>query len=370
MTALAPDLSSLRRHPDVEAPNLHAVDATDRLLLDEAADAIRANPEHVVVVDDHYGALTLGAIALGARHVRVHQDSIVAERALAANAVGHVDAFENVPLRPEALAGARVVLWQLPRSLELTDGIARVLAAAIDPSAAVYAGGRIKHMTPAMNEAIRRSFGRLDVTHARQKSRVLIAREPHPGPLSTLQSQEYSDLGIRLVPSAGVFAGGRLDRGALALLGAVELRPEDRRVVDLGCGSGVLALALARRDPAREVIATDASQAAVDATRAAAAASALEIAVLRADAGDSIPDGSVDAVVLNPPFHTGGTVHTGVASKLFRAASRMLRPSGRLWTVYNSPLLYKQELARVVGPTREVSRTPTFTVTVSEARGN
>jgi 16S rRNA (guanine1207-N2)-methyltransferase len=30
-------LDDLRRHPDVEAPNLHAVDATDRLLLDEAA---------------------------------------------------------------------------------------------------------------------------------------------------------------------------------------------------------------------------------------------------------------------------------------------------------------------------------------------
>ncbi len=30
-------LANLRRYPDVEAPNLYAVDASDRLILDEAA---------------------------------------------------------------------------------------------------------------------------------------------------------------------------------------------------------------------------------------------------------------------------------------------------------------------------------------------
>ena len=38
-----PDLfDRLRREPDVEAPDLVAVDATDRLLLDEAADSLTA----------------------------------------------------------------------------------------------------------------------------------------------------------------------------------------------------------------------------------------------------------------------------------------------------------------------------------------
>ena len=33
-------LANLRRYPDLEAPNLHAVDASDRLILDEAATAL------------------------------------------------------------------------------------------------------------------------------------------------------------------------------------------------------------------------------------------------------------------------------------------------------------------------------------------
>jgi 16S rRNA (guanine1207-N2)-methyltransferase len=112
-----PVLSRLRRYPDLEAPNLFAVDATDRLLLDEAADLL-ANSEaakdvtadttpsahmigdsdRVVVVNDHYGALTLGALErFGISRIRTYADTVVAEEALCRNAelVGYGDRFEQ-----------------------------------------------------------------------------------------------------------------------------------------------------------------------------------------------------------------------------------------------------------------------------------
>jgi 16S rRNA (guanine1207-N2)-methyltransferase len=52
----------LRRRPDVEAPNLQAWDATDRLLLETAADHVEPGST-VAVIGDRYGALTLGALA-------------------------------------------------------------------------------------------------------------------------------------------------------------------------------------------------------------------------------------------------------------------------------------------------------------------
>ena len=61
--------SRLGRFPDVEAANLQAWDATDKLLLDTAADLLAAGSLHpgsrLAVVGDRYGALTLGALALG-----------------------------------------------------------------------------------------------------------------------------------------------------------------------------------------------------------------------------------------------------------------------------------------------------------------
>ena len=79
------DWSDLRRWPDVEAANLQAWDASDRLILDEAG-ALLAELDEVVVIGDRHGALTLGALQGGATAVRVHQDGVLGERALDANA--------------------------------------------------------------------------------------------------------------------------------------------------------------------------------------------------------------------------------------------------------------------------------------------
>jgi 16S rRNA (guanine1207-N2)-methyltransferase len=70
-------------------------------------------------------------------------------------------------------------------------------------------------------------------------------------------------------------------------------------------------------------------------------------------------------VLLNPPFHVGAAVHDGVARTLFVEAARVLKNGGELWTVSNSHLRYRPTLERVVGSTRQVSRDPKFTVTVS-----
>ncbi|NYF09396.1 16S rRNA (guanine1207-N2)-methyltransferase [Leifsonia sp. AK011] len=363
-------LESLRRWPDIEAPNLVAVDATDRLLLDKAAEDIRANPDGVLVVDDNYGALTLGAIALGARGVLVHQDSIVGERALAANAGGLADyRHEDLDDR-DSLAGVRVVLWQLPRSLDRVADVAWALAGGVSPDATVYAGGRIKHMTLRINEVLKQHFASLDVLPARQKSRALRVANPIPSARSNESRGIHTDLGIQLHGAPGVFAGGLLDIGARAMLEVLdEVAPAATSAVDLGCGSGILAITLAQARPHLHITATDVSAAAVRATEQNVALNGVTtITALQDDAGSSIPDASVDLVLLNPPFHTGSTVHTGIASKLFAAAARILKPGGELWTVYNSHLGYRAELARAVGPTREVSRNRKFTVTASTRR--
>jgi 16S rRNA (guanine1207-N2)-methyltransferase len=89
------------------------------------------------------------------------------------------------------------------------------------------------------------------------------------------------------------------------------------------------------------------------------------VQVLRDNAMSTLADASADLIVCNPPFHLGTSVHSGVSLKLFRAAGRVLKPGGQLWTVFNSHLPYVSQLTRAVGPTRVVGRNPKFTVTVS-----
>ena len=367
------DLGRLRRWPDLEAPNLFAVDASDRRILDEASDAVAAAPAGtVVVINDHYGALAIGAAAnLGATGVRVFQDALVGEAALAANARGITTELRSLPLGRELLLGTTVVLLQVPRSLAELDEMAGEIARWADPSVVVFAGGRIKHLSLAMNGVLTKHFGRLDVSLARQKSRVLIAREPLAGD-SEFPVREYNnELGLWVCAHGAVFAGARLDLGTRLLVSVLDgARADAATAIDLGSGTGILAASLARSRPALSVIATDQSAAAVASSLATMQANdlAARVSVVRDDGLRSQPDASADLIVLNPPFHVGATVHTGLADRMFRDAARVLRPGGELWTVYNSHLAYRPTLESVIGSTREVVRNTKFTVTSSRRR--
>lgn len=360
------DFTELRRWPDLETAELQAWDAADSLLLDEAAPFLSGSP--VTVIGDAYGALTLGAIAAGATGVRVHQDPLVGERALAANArAAGVDegAFNSLPLDADLVADASVVLLRLPRSLDALEEIAALIAAHATPGVVVLAGGRLKHMTTTMNDVLSRHFARLDVTHARQKSRVLVARQPIAAAPVAPRRAWHDDLGLTVVATGGVFAGSSLDIGTRALVEVLAQLPPAQRAIDLGCGTGILAASFAKRNPGARVLATDSSASAVASATLTMAANELAVEVARDDGLSREPDASADLVLLNPPFHSGAAVHSGLAQKLFADSARVLRPGGELWTVWNSHLGYRQGLERTVGPTRQIARGPKFTVTAS-----
>ncbi|CCH85583.1 23S rRNA m(2)G-1835 methyltransferase [Modestobacter italicus] len=363
--------AQLSREPDVDAPDLVAVDATDRLLLDEAATDLAAHPGAVVVLDDDHGALTLGAVALhGATGVRVHQDLLVGELALAANAerTGQTGTYTRHGLDADLLRGARVVLAKAPKSLEALRELVQVVAAGADPAVTLYVGGRVKHMTLGMNDVLAEGFTDVHATLARQKSRVLVARGPRPVQSSFPVCREHADLGLTVCAHGAAFAGVKVDRGTRALLAALPgAVPDAATAVDLGCGTGVLAVALAAARPGLSVVGVDQSAAAVASAVATVAANGLgdRVRVVRDDAAGSLPDASVDLVVCNPPFHSGVAVSETLAHRLFAGAARVLRPGGELWCVYNSHLPHRDALRRIVGPTRQVTRDPTFTVTAS-----
>jgi 16S rRNA (guanine1207-N2)-methyltransferase len=374
------DFSELRRWPDLEADNLFAVDASDRLILDEAAPfladvALGGTPGTVAILGDNYGALTLGAIVNhGARGVRVHQDLLTGERALEANAkpLDLTGEFSQHPLGEALLTGAKVVLMQIPRTLDELDEWAEAVARCADPDVIVVAGGRIKHLTPTMNPVILRHFDRLDVSLARQKSRVLIARAPK-AEAGTAESAHprrefHRDLGLWLCSHGSTFAGSSIDIGTRLLLSVLrKAAPDAEVVIDLGCGTGVLAAAVAQARPGVRVIATDQSASAVASAQATMLANELSdrVTVVRDDGLIEQPDDSADLILLNPPFHVGATVHTGQALRLFEDAERVLRPGGSLWTVFNTHLGYRQALAAIVGPTELVTHNAKFTVTES-----
>jgi 16S rRNA (guanine1207-N2)-methyltransferase len=351
------------------------VDATDRLLLDTATELASIEPGRLVVVGDRYGALTLGAADRhGCADIRVHQDQLPGELALAGNAArfGLTDRHRSLPLTAELFAGAELVLVQAPNSLDALREIVELVSQAAASNVRLYLGGRVKHLTLAMNQLLALGFEQVQPGLARQKSRLIAASRlrPEPVPVSFPRQAWHAEFGLRVCAHGAAFAGSRIDLGTRRLLGLLSrMSPDAIDAIDLGCGTGVLAAALAGSRPNLRVLASDSSAAAVASARATAAANGLadRIAVRRDHALSTVPAASADLIVCNPPFHLGTTVHERAADVLFRAAGRVLRPGGQLWTVANAHLDYRAALRRRVGPTKVVHRDPKFTVTVSTA---
>ncbi len=383
-------VSGLSRGPDFDAPELQAFDAADLLLLDRAAERSGefADPasgsaglsqcDGPVVIGDRHGALTLGVAGLfGARGIRVYQDPLLAERALAANAarLGLAASYEHHPLGESLLRGATLVLLQLPRSLAELEEIAWHIARWAEPGVTVLAGGRDKHMSRGMNEVLARYFGEVAASRGWRKARVLTAAmpvAPSEAPPFPVRASD-AELGFDLHAYGATFGGAALDHGSRLLLRTLRDQPPTRqpqRVVDLGCGNGVLAVSAALAWPEALVLASDQSSAAVAATRLTAEGAGVEhrLDVHRADATETVPDGWADLVLLNPPFHTGSTVHAGVAHRLIRSCAHVLAPGGELRLVFNSHLAYRPLLEQAIGPTKQLARDKTFTVLAATKR--
>ncbi|GGD68854.1 class I SAM-dependent methyltransferase [Microbacterium murale] len=388
--------ASLRRFPDVEAPNLQAWDATDELLVQRAL-AADVPGDAIAVIGDEYGAITLALTDAGYDGIRVHQDLATGRRALARNAAElRLGGFASHELDASLLEGARLVLLQLPKALSELEEIADAVARWAAPDVVLVAGGRVKHMTLTQNEVLGRVFGTVQAQRAERKSRLLVASDPLPVPDEPPYPQraEHPEFGLTLVAHGGAFAANRIDIGTRVLLEVLAERSrlaplaqpvssrsarsttredaaeETTRVIDLGCGTGALAAHYALNHPDARVTATDRSASAVASARQTMIANGVadRVMVTHDDAGSELPGGSADLILLNPPFHLGASVHTGAATRLFEAAARLLRPGGELLTVFNSSLLYRPELTRLIGQTEQLHRTAKFTVTRSIRR--
>ena len=129
---------------------------------------------------------------------------------------------------------------------------------------------------------------------------------------------------LALTSGSGVFAQGRLDVGTAALFRETE-PPTARRYLDLGCGYGVIGLALAAAVPTSVVRAVDVNERAV--LLANENAAALGVADrFEAVPPEGVPAGETyDEIWSNPPIRVG---KAALHDLLLRWLSR-LAPEGR-----------------------------------------
>ena len=159
---------------------------------------------------------------------------------------------------------------------------------------------------------------------------------------------ELADQSIDLVSLPGVFAHGRLDEGSELLLEELAPLPPGK-ILDFGCGAGVLTTALARRNPGSRFEMVDVDALALYCARETLKRNAVEAEVYPSD-GLSDVHGRLAAVVSNPPFHTGIKHDTSIAERFFEQITRNLLPGGEMRIVANGFLRYPALIEAHIGP--------------------
>jgi 16S rRNA (guanine1207-N2)-methyltransferase len=148
---------------------------------------------------------------------------------------------------------------------------------------------------------------------------------------------------IKAVSRPGVFNHRSLDAGARALLNTMHVREGDR-VVDLGCGSGAVALAAAFRAGSITVVAVDSNARAVECTNRGAQINGLTNVTAIQNADGEVPDpGTYDLVLGNPPYFSDYRI----AEIFLQGARRALKPGGRVLMVSKSPAWFENRMPEI-----------------------
>lgn len=346
-----------------------------RLAFEEAVVRCPETLRHITVLDDEDGSLTAAlAAAFPAAELRVLSDHPPVTEQDSSHPADEAYEEQN----QWAYADSELVIGLLPKHHSALLERAQRTAAFGSTEVQLILAGRVKHMSPSANAVLEKCFGQVQASRGKYKSRALVGTQPRPATevtfpeVATLTTQELTG-SVQVAAFGGVFAGTQLDIGTRTLINALaSLTPEQlpdpvTRILDLGCGNGLLSVAAAQQFPDAEIIATDISFAAVASTARTAALNDLteRITVVHADATAPLPLQQIDLVLCNPPFHNDHTVDAAMAHEIFTAAAQSLRPGGMMLTVFNSHLPHRTALQRSIGPTRQVARTTKFLVVAS-----
>ncbi|MFF5210173.1 methyltransferase [Streptosporangium sp. NPDC000396] len=366
----------LTRFPEDPRDTLRAWDAADEYLL-RHLDGIDGEPADlsgtVVVVGDRWGALVT---AIADHRPAQITDSFLTQEATRANLKRNgVDAEAVRLLSARDMPPGRidVLLIRVPKSLALLEDQLRRLAPSVHAGTVVVGTGMVTEIHTSTLKLFEQIIGPTRTSLAEKKARLifcapdpLLARVASPWPRSyALPGDVGMVSGLTVTNHAGIFCADRLDIGTRFFLRNLPESRGPERIVDLGCGNGVVGMAAALANPEAEMLFIDESYQAVasaEATFRMNVAANTTAEFLVGDGLSGVPAGTVDLVLNNPPFHTHRATTDATAWRMFTGSRRALRSGGELWVIGNRHLGYHVKLRRIFGNCEVVASDPKFVI--------
>ncbi|WP_371376172.1 methyltransferase [Thalassotalea aquiviva] len=171
---------------------------------------------------------------------------------------------------------------------------------------------------------------------------------------------KVNDITIDVVSLPGVFSIGELDKGTQLLLQHLPQKMQGK-VLDFGCGAGVIGSYIQKRYPQTEVDMLDVNALAIASSQKTLELNKLCAKVFASD-GLSTVKGQYQAVISNPPFHQGLKTHYHTTESFLAHIKQHLHSQGTLTIVANSFLKYAPIIEQAMGNNSQLAQSNGFTI--------
>lgn len=241
----------------------------------------------------------------------------------------------------------RTAALRLPRAKDELEMLVHAAASVLESGGTLLVYGANDEGVRSAPSRIEPVFGSVETVAVKSRCRVLRARRPAdvPGLRGELEAWRSTwrlriegreapgdrSSGGRVIDRPwvsypGVFSHGRLDAGTRLLLEVMDSPEEGARVLDYGCGSGVIAGVLLARSRDLDLHLLDADAVALAAARENVPGGR----TILADRMGAVGDTRFDLVVSNPPYHRGKAEDRRILEALVRESPEHLRSGGAL----------------------------------------
>lgn len=143
----------------------------------------------------------------------------------------------------------------------------------------------------------------------------------------------------------GVFSPRNIDVGTKTMLDNVNICTEDK-VLDLGCGTGIVGIVIAKRIGESNVVMADVDNKAIECSRRNLERNNLSnVKIVKSNGFENIKVDDFTLILSNPPYHTDFSV----AKDFIESGKKHLKIGGRMVLVIKRLDWYKNKMASVFG---------------------
>lgn len=361
--------------------SLLAWDAADEYIIDYftayLSEQEKENTVHnILVFNDAFGALTSN---LSRHNVYCVNDSFISQEGIKFNlehnkiSIASVHFLKSTDTLPRNID---VILYKIPKNKALLIDQLIQINNTYTPKTLFIAGDRAKEIHTSTLKHFEKYIGHTQTSLAVKKARLVFANienKPNiPSPYPTvwdMQTEQLEYPTFSISNNANVYSREKLDIGARYFIDNLPDVKTGAKVIDLGCGNGVIGLSVLAQQPNISIQFYDESFMAIQSAQKNIETNLphlLSHCTFNVnDCLSNVKSDSADLILCNPPFHQQTATTDHIAWQMFKDSYRVLKKGGELRIIGNRQLAYHIKLQRIFGNDTLIASNNKFVTTAA-----